>query len=294
MPSANGITRIAATMGASLLMNGCLFFGSSHGSADSTPGPEGPVARTAGEAWPDRPSDVPVMTPEDILRACVAYVSCGSTGADGGASKPFGADMCVASIVFSGERATPLGDVNLRGNERAEFFVNCVLGASSCTDIAKCLTDRSDDIECQEDGCRGKIPGWSVTCSGTVATVTGDGVHFTRDCATAFAACSPDSSTGCTDRPFTQCAPGTGSADRCDGNIRLGCDRSGQVSYHDCERLGGTCGATSTGAMGCVYPASPECPPGHPQFDSCTGTNLNVCVAGRRVTASAPALCPGP
>jgi hypothetical protein len=261
-------------------------------SSGSPRGPVGLVAKNAAEAWPSRPGSVRVLDPADVARACVAYGECGFGREDAGlVATPV--DLCVANVLFSGERATPLSDVVFSANERAEFFVECVLAAHTCAERGNCLTARHEGIECQEDGCNVRESLGSITCSGTVATFERDGVHFTRDCARALAECDPGSGSGCTDRPFTQCPSDLGKADHCDGNIRLGCDSAGQVSYHDCERLGGTCGKTPDGKVSCLYPESPECPAGHAQFDSCSGTNLSICVAGRRVTEPAPMSCPG-
>ena len=136
----------------------------------------------------------------------------------------------------------------------------------------------------------------SLAKSQPVATLSRGGEQFDRDCSRAFADCDESSPTGCTDRLFSACGPRAG-ADRCDGNVRLGCDGSGQVSFHDCEVLGGTCEATSSGAD-CVYAPGPDpgcaASSGSPTTGTarCEGALLSLCVTGQRVTVAGSNICP--
>src|SRR4029078_4079160 len=117
-------------------------------------------------------------------------------------------------------------------------------GGADCAAVNACLSTREVDLYCEEDGCRPRdnVP-FAVACDGTIATMTKSGVTGKRDCALALAACDPKSPTGCTDRHFSSCPEGGVRSDHCDGDVRLGCDGGNQVSYRDCARLGGVCGA---------------------------------------------------
>src|SRR5262249_26965725 len=142
------------------------------------------------------------------------------------------------------------------------------------------LTPSPVKHSCQEDGCKAETP-YRVTCEGTTAVMTDTlGAVVRRDCARSFTECDPTSETGCTDRHFTQCDPSVGKGDRCDGNVRLGCDGAGQVSYHDCSILGGTCGTLPNGAQGCIYPHDATCTDGETSL-SCDSGGVTSCVAGR-------------
>jgi hypothetical protein len=180
-------------------------------------------------------------------------------------------------------------------NERAEYFVRCQLDhAGDCEAQKSCSSERDRDILCEEDGCRVTGNPFQVTCEGTVAKLQGGERTFDRDCARALAVCDPMSPTGCSDRQFSACPADLGTADRCDGDIRLGCDRQRQVSYHDCTRMGGACGSTADGED-CTYPTatSPECSQPKPAAAACAESMLAVCVNGQRLTLSAPGVCPG-
>lgn len=184
----------------------------------------------------------------------------------------------------------------MKGNERAEFLVRCVLQSTNCTDTNQCLTGRDSAIICEEDGCRVNTgETFTVTCNGTFATLVAGDHQIVRDCARAFAECDPNSETGCTDRPFTACPSGASTADRCDGNVIIGCDKGGQVTYHDCERMGGVCGMTTAATIGCLYGAEDaECTGDMPQLATCVGTDMTVCVTKQLITVPAPDLCPVP
>lgn len=259
------------------------------------PKPEGPIAENASEAWPKAPSAVPAISPVEIATACARAGECiPDLDTFTQQEKMALVDLCVFDATFSAERAIPLSGFAKR-NERAEYFVRCTLDAADCSAVNACASERDDRIGCQEDGCRflgGKTP--VVSCSGSVATLTVGGSSFTRDCALAFAECDTESATGCTDRPFTACPPDAPKADRCDGNVRLGCDGAGQVSYRDCSRMGGTC-QTAGDVGACVYTgATPECDPDGetpPAPASCDAGTLSVCVNGERLSL-ASGLCP--
>lgn len=266
---------------------------SSIDDGDTTLGPsQGPVATNAAEAWPDAPADVPAITPEGVLEACSIAGACSQEVMQYDTSTRTALiDLCVFDAIFSAERAIPLSGF-VASNERPEFWVKCVLdNAQACDLVDSCRTERDTSVVCQEDGCDGP-DGAKVSCEGDVATVTTNDRSFVRDCARAFAKCDPESTTGCADRPFTQCPAGSPGIDRCEGNVRLGCDGFNQVSYHDCARLGGSCGEESDGTQGCVYPGdpAPECSGSQIAMAACEGSKLSACVNGRRLEIESP-LC---
>ncbi|MEZ4225694.1 MAG: hypothetical protein R3B13_32380 [Polyangiaceae bacterium] len=266
----------------------------------ATSGPIGPLASNAAEAWPDVPT-VPAITHEQIARACVRaaecipndlFQQCPTCFSSSGELTPDVVlalvNICVFDAKFSAERAIPLSGFSKR-NERAEFFVDCTLKAADCGGVSACVSERFDAIDCQEDGCRATRK-LSVTCNGDVATLNDGTTTATRDCSRAYAQCDPASPTGCTDRHFSACAdPALG--DRCDGNIRLGCDGAEQVSYRDCAQMGGSCQPVN-GRGTCVYPKQDaECADDATDA-ACSGQSLGVCVNGERVTVDAAAICP--
>ncbi len=250
-------------------------------------GAHGAVAHDAAEAWPDVPNGVPVISTQDLLAACGRAGECAPEVMQLDQSQRLAlVDLCLTDAVFSAERAIPLSGFSSAFNERVEFWTKCVLDAQDCGAVTACKTERDDRIECQEDGCY-SYSDVGKSCSGDVVTLNGGG---TRDCSRAFASCDLESPTGCTDRPFTQCPDGVSKADRCDGGVRLGCDGAGQVSYHDCTRLGGTCGTLPEGGEGCVYPKSPECSTQVNNASSCKNGSLEVCVLGQALSL-ASAIC---
>jgi hypothetical protein len=256
--------------------------------------PVGPLANNALEAWPQKP-DPPPLTREQIGRACVAWAACDAPGLSGvGVShQVLLVDVCIDAVEWSAERAIPLGPI-LTANERAEYFVSCVLeleAAQDCGAIAQCVTERSPHFRCGESGCVAPQT-QSVFCDGALAKIDASGGAIVRDCARSVAQCDSSSPTGCTDRPLTQCPPDGTGADRCDGNVRLGCDYNGQVSYLDCERLGGTCGQLDDGGFGCLY-ASPQDPPCASVLVTCNGDQVTACVTGVPVTVPGLGLCGG-
>ena len=249
--------------------------------------PEGPVADNATEAWPTE-SDVAPLSIEKMTRACAAWAVCALEDADVAAQVdgPLAVEFCLAGLDWSAERAIPLGNSWLSPfgdtNERVEWWVDCVLASNGCETTASCLSKREIDMDCEEAGCRARTD-YAVTCDGVMATLTdASGTSIRRDCSRALAQCDETSPTGCTDRHPTACAEPPPQPDRCDGDVRLGCDGSQQVSYHDCTRMGGTCDGGD-----CRYAETNECA----APASCNGTELTACLRGASVTLSAPALC---
>jgi len=259
------------------------------------PSPLGPVAHSAEEAWPEAPQAVPPITHEDIARACVVAGACIPENEGIDHESMLGLiDLCVHDAVFSAERAIPLSGFVQR-NERAERFVSCTLTAADCDGVNACATERAIDMYCEEAGCRPSASAsYEVSCVGTTAVLAAGATTVERDCALAFAVCDGASPTGCTDRHPSACPEGDDRADRCDGNIRLGCDGSEQVSYRDCTRMGGLCGSLTGGGEGCIYPGpvAAECVGEATLGAECDGTQLRVCVNQRRVTVEAAEICP--
>lgn len=294
---------LIAVAGAALLSNACVVTTTDNGKAGGSGGsggpggtqnPVGPVAHNASEAFPDKPASVPVLSSHEIVQACISYVGCSTADANYTFKDRMAAmALCVTNVTWSAERAIPMSDLALQ-NERPEYFVGCVnQHAGDCSAVNACSTSRDPAISCQEDGCQGPADA-HVTCQGTVASLETAGRTITRDCAAAYAECDPSSPTGCTDRQYTACPAGDPHVDRCDGNVRLGCDGTGQVSYHDCSRMGGTCGTTPDGHQDCIYTqgsADPSCTDG--EIPTCSGTKLDVCVNGRLMSVDAPSLCIG-
>jgi hypothetical protein len=270
--------------------------------APADPQPIGPVASNADQAFPGRPQGLAPLTRLDASAACVRAGECAiGTPLDDGTGRTVDAstavglvDLCIADLQFSTERAIPLTGFN-NANERSEFWVACVISAGTdCAAIERCRTERLE-TSCQEDGCLGP-DGANVVCDGDVATIVlRNGNRITRDCSRAYARCDTRSSTGCTDRPYTQCDPEQGRADRCDGDVRLGCDGQDQVSYRDCSRFGGTCGALPDGKQGCSYPGiDDDCAPGKLRAALCVDGAVSHCVNGGLVATPNATLCPSP
>lgn len=270
--------RLSSILVLSLSLVGCSFEPDDDTSASD---PKGPIATNAEEAWPSAPASVASFGAEQILAACSRAGECSAEVMAGDAATRTGlVDLCVYDVVFSGERAIPMGGFN-QSNERAEYWLGCVLDAKDCAAVSACRTPRDTRIACQEDGCYATEK-LSVSCEGSMATLKGSSGTSTRDCSRAFAACDTESPTGCTDRHYTACAKDDAPGDRCDGDIRLGCDGLGQVSYHDCSRLGGSCGTEPDGTSGCVYAS--ECPLDDFGSTSCEAGSLKSCVLGRKLS----------
>jgi hypothetical protein len=279
---------------------GCTILSETDSSTGTPPPPKpiGPEAKTAAEAWPNKGTQPPALTNAEIASGCAVFAAC-SAGADmaGTQAALLTMDVCVAAVTWAAERAIPISNLFLgNANERPEFFVRCSIdNAASCDAALACLTSRNTSIHCEEDGCRlTSEAALAVTCEGDVAKMTLDGAAITRDCSRSFTKCDAASETGCSDRHFTACAPDdVGRSDHCDGNVRLGCDGAGQVSYRDCERLGGVCGPQPEGDEGCNYGEGPdpECSGDSPTAAACAATKVSACVNGKRVTIEAAGLC---
>ena len=281
-----GFTLVALALAAS----GCSSK-SSNDSGSAGHGPVGPVATDAAEAWPEVPT-VPALKPEDVVQACAELAVCNPP--DGAGANPFvEINLCIANIEWSAERAIPMSNF-LVWNERAEYFVACQLAhVGDCAAQKECWSERNPLISCQEDGCSAQTK-LSVSCNGSVAHLEGSGKSFDRDCARAYADCDETSPTGCTDRHFSACPAGGNQADRCDGDVRLGCDGAGQVSYHDCTRLGGTC-KTASGVGACDYGvADPLCATPNSPAASCSSGMVAACVEGQRYSVKMWSICPVP
>jgi hypothetical protein len=98
-----------------------------------------------------------------------------------------------------------------------------------------------------------------------------------------FGICDASSQTGCSDRLPSACMSWSG--DRCDGDVRIGCDGAGKVSFHDCARIeGATCGELADGKLGCVALAGSECASG---TYTCQADAVVLCISGKKVQVPA-------
>jgi hypothetical protein len=204
-------------------------------------------------------------------------------------------DLCVFDAVFSAERAVPMSGFG-HYNERLEYWVGCVLAEpEDCAAVARCRSERDPAVACEEEGCRSSVP-WSVTCDGSVATLQSGSRAWQRDCARAFVACDVTSPTGCADRLPTACPPEGLGLPPCDGDVWLGCGEEGQIRYHDCQRLGGSCVVAATDSSTCSYAAGsdPACAADAPASASCAGIELAVCVNGQRLRLASELCVPAP
>jgi hypothetical protein len=228
-----------------------------------------------------------VFTPQEVAGACATLVACAPqlSGRVAGNDVLSIGDCLSGSLSLFGvnapERAIPITGVN----ESWQFLVREVLAANGdCSTLKGALTE-SVHLSCQEDGC------WStatdppkVTCDGAVATLKSEGETWQRDCSRSNMRCSEKSETGCTDRPLVQCE--NGGRDRCDGDLKLGCDSCGFVSFHDCSWNGGHCEESVDGAR-CVDPQA-ECD--SLLTSGCHGDSFSVCAEGERVAVGCNAL----
>lgn len=254
----------------------------------------GPIAKDAAEAFPGAPV-VPALTREAMLRACERAAECqlGQALGETTISRDDAvglAILCVNGLTFSGERAIPISGWANR-DATADVWVACVSEGKTCGDVRACDVERTH-VTCQEDGCLGPADWLETRCAGDVATVSTKSGDVTRDCARAHARCDTSSPTGCSDRPYTRCPEDDPHRDRCDGDVRLGCDGAGQVSYHDCRRLGGTCGVDEKGTFDCLYAGTDACATDAPPATMCASGVLSMCVLGARVDTPSKVLCP--
>lgn len=257
-------------------------------------------AADATSAWPDRAPVPAPLTREEVLGACVRVYGCNQVVDPDGAPASFG--VCLSALEYSLERGIPVSRYPLvlgttrvaNASESAEFFARCVLAAgASCDQVFSCATARQA-TPCEEIGCH-TSPQLTATCAGAIATLTDScGQTSSRDCSRADAVCDPASPTGCSDRLRSSCPEGVTRADRCDGNVRLGCDGTDHVSYHDCSRVaGGTCQQVE-GRGVCVFPAGDLEPCDMPATFACvSGGMVQACVLGALVKAAVDAsICP--
>jgi hypothetical protein len=245
--------------------------------------PDGRVNVTAAEAWPNRPAEPAPPTAADMLGACAILSACFSQIGDAGASSDADQIKGIASCLdpkshpFE-ERAIP----ELDQSERWSFKVHNILSKKGCGGVL-IGSKRPHEVYCEEGGCwwSGAMPP-TVTCQGTVATFSGGGAG-TRDCAGSYGTCSTTSPSGCTDRARVACE--SAGKDRCDGDVKLGCDRCELVSFHDCSLQGGHCSENAAGAA-CVYPDAAACT----AAPSCSGSMLTFCSQGAPTTIDCVAL----
>lgn len=237
---------------------------------------------TVQQAWPNRPAEPDPLDAKELATACAAIASCIDatqlSTQEGIDTRHLYQALCleVSSSYFWEERAVPTSDKN----ERWTFEAHEILKATSCAEVLGAGTPRAPEIVCEEGGCwwsSADLPIPTVSCNGSVATLTTTGKTITRDCARALTTCNETSPTGCDDRAPVACEHP--AKDRCDGDIRLGCDGSGKVSFHDCSRIpGGTCGAREDGSLGCIYPTE-----GCDTLPTCDGSSLSICSLGETV-----------
>jgi hypothetical protein len=246
--------------------------------------PDGRVNVTAAEAWPSRPMEPTPPTAAEILSACAILSSCfsqiGDAGVSSDADQIKGITSCLDPTTHKfEERAIPEAEQS----ERWSFKVRNIIAKKGCGGVL-IGSKRPHEAYCEESGCwwTGSSPA-TVTCEGTIATYNAPTPVGTRDCAGSYATCSTTSPTGCTDRPRVACQ--SAGKDRCDGDIKLGCDRCGLVSFHDCGLQGGHCVESPDGAA-CVYPDPAACT----AAPSCSGSMLTFCSRGAPTTVDCVAL----
>lgn len=247
---------------------------------------DGRINISAVEAWPNRPPKTPRLEPAEVAEACAALAACMDLSCspfDGLWARAELQSLCpLGSLslfdINAPERVIPIGsfpqDNRARAaNESWEFALRTVLAArGNCTQIQQVLTERAPFIECQEDGCYA-TEFWPLTCNGDIATFRTTTTTLTRDCSRSGTHCSEASRTGCTDRQLIHCS--CAAQDRCDGDIKLGCDHCGFVTYHDCSWNGGHCEETTEGTGAhCVPPVDPSTCVGSA---GCNGSSLTLC-----------------
>ena len=246
---------------------------------------DGRVDVTAAQAWPGRNPEPTPLTRGEIAQACARIAGC-QTPTDHTPSAKEDEDLAWATALCATpddteERVIPLAE----SNERWSYLLRESLVAKSCADVSALKTKRPSAIDCQEDGCwwSSNTPIPKVSCAGDVATMISAGTTFVRDCSHSYAHCSTSSPTGCTDRGPVGCDPA--GLDRCDGDIKLGCDHTGRVSFHDCGLIGQKCVEDAGGAH-CAAPETGGCSVGA----GCDGATLSMCVMGSKVNVDCSAL----
>jgi hypothetical protein len=271
-------------------------------SSRSIPPPP-PVERvtiTAAEAWPDRGIEPPPLSLTELAQACALFETCiwgpglVSTASDDWAN---GYYACTASQLSRSDVLPTFEDTEERAipgspgiGARWSWWARSAIAASGdCATVVGLDTGWVPDEQCEEDGCWfTNTPLPTTSCDGDVATVrypsTPPG-NFVRDCSHSFAHCDPSSPSGCTDRRPVACE--SWLADRCDGDVKLGCDGTGKVSFHDCARVRARCVETSDGAA-CQRPPAYRCKLGDV---TCTDDRtLHACTQGEFVDVDCTAL----
>lgn len=269
--------------------------------------PDGRIDIDALAAWPDRAVEPPPLTRDEIARACAIEAACGQwpwptpdgggdAGLDGDApdagSGPIGdqdggwgfpsgaafdAAICAAGADSGGSWAEVRAVPDYHDGARWAWHVRALLASGNgCDRPAPSESRMPAETICQEDGCYWADPTpHAFTCDGDRMR-WGD-VPTYRDCSRAFAHCDPGSETGCTDRHLVQCDPA--ARDRCDGDVKLGCDSCGYVSFHDCSRLpGGHC-VEAAGGASCEGDVASDAACAYTEI-GCEGDALRLCVLG--------------
>lgn len=232
---------------------------------------------TVTEAWPNRAMESAPLTAAEHGLACAIWAGCvGKSDAE----RLTLIDACGnLSSEFWEERAVMAPGKN----ERWPYEARAAIAVKNdCAAVLALETKRPGPINCEEDGCwwtsvTSPLP--VVTCAGDVATLVSAGTTYTRDCTHALATCDASSPTGCTDRAPTAC-DSTDAIDRCDGDVRIGCDGTGKVSFHDCARVRAKC-VTTGGKSGCVAENAGEC--ASTGLHSCAADSVEVCVDGKKI-----------
>jgi hypothetical protein len=118
-----------------------------------------------------------------------------------------------------------------------------------------------------------------VRCLGDVATLLTREGPYDRDCGAAFARCEAGAVTGCSDRAPHSCEKR--GATRCDGDVAIGCNEQGLVTFADCAlHDGGRCVEQDRGAT-CIYPDRGSCIASDRR---CAGEQMELCLQGSMVT----------
>jgi hypothetical protein len=245
---------------------------------------DGRVDVTAVQAWPARNLEPAPLTRAEIARACARMGAC-LVPTDHAPTAKEDQDLGLLTAICgtpdgTEERVIPMGGFN----ERWSYMLRETLAAKTCADVVAIKTKRAEGIGCEEAGCywSSSTPIPKVTCAGEVATLQTGDKTFVRDCSHAYAHCSPTSATGCTDRATVACDPK--GIDRCDGDVKLGCDHTGRVSFHDCALVGRKCVESPQGAQ-CAPLAAETCTVG----SSCEGAVLSLCVGGEKTSVDCKA-----
>src|SRR5262245_12989448 len=79
---------------------------------EPAPTPDGPVAHSALEAWPEKPFVAP-MKIEDMARTCVRWQACGfgKESINPALSSLQAFELCLGQLMFSAERSVPISPI---------------------------------------------------------------------------------------------------------------------------------------------------------------------------------------